>query len=52
VDLTRLAALVDTATLSCFNQDFFYEFSHKPLALLSEHFCRENFSSICVKEKF
>jgi hypothetical protein len=43
--------LVDTATLSCFNHDFFNEFSHKPLALLSEHFCREKFSSICVKEK-
>jgi hypothetical protein len=43
--------LVDTATLSCFNHDFFYDFSHEPLALLSGHFCRKKVSSICVKEK-
>jgi hypothetical protein len=30
----------------------FYEFPHEPLALLSEHFGREKFSSIFVKEKF
>jgi hypothetical protein len=51
-DPLGILALVDTATLSCFNHDFFYKFWHKPLALLSEHFCREKFSSICVKEKF
>jgi hypothetical protein len=30
----------------------FCEFSHEPLALISEQFFRENFSSICVMEKF
>jgi hypothetical protein len=30
----------------------FYEFPREPLALLSEHFCREKLSLICVKEKF
>jgi hypothetical protein len=29
----------------------FYEFPHEPLALLSEHFCREKLSSICVEAK-
>jgi hypothetical protein len=51
LDPLGILALVDTATLSCFNQGSFYEFSHEPLALLSGHFCCKKVSSICVKEK-
>jgi hypothetical protein len=52
LDPLGILALVDTANLSCFNHDFFFEFLCEPLALLSEHFGREKFSSICVKDKF
>jgi hypothetical protein len=51
LDPLGILALVDTANLSCFNHDFFFEFLCEPLALLSEHFGREKFSSICVKDK-
>jgi hypothetical protein len=51
LDPLGILALVDTATLNCFNHAFFYEFSHEPLALLSGRFYRKKVSSICVKEK-
>jgi hypothetical protein len=28
-----------------------YEFSHEPLALLSEHFCREKFYQFALRKK-
>jgi hypothetical protein len=53
VDLIRLAYLpwliLQPSVASAM---IFYEFPHEPLALLSEHFCREKPSSNCVKEKF
>jgi hypothetical protein len=51
VDLTRLAYLPRLILQpSVASTMIFYEFSHEPLALLSEHICREKFSSIRVKK--
>jgi hypothetical protein len=53
VDLIRLAYLPWLILqLSVASTMIFYEFPHEPLALLSEHFCHEKLSSICVKVKF
>jgi hypothetical protein len=51
LDPLGILALVDIATLSCFNRDFLRIFT-RALALLSERFYREKLSAICVKEKF
>jgi hypothetical protein len=53
VDLIRLAYLPWLILQpSVASTVILYEFPHEPLALLSEHFCREKLSSICVKENF
>jgi hypothetical protein len=53
VDLTCLAYLPWLILQpSVASTMIFYEFSHEPLAFLSEHFCREKIISIRVKEKF
>jgi hypothetical protein len=53
VDLTRLAYLPWLILQpSVASTTIFYEFSHEPLALLSEHICCEKISSMCVKEEF
>jgi hypothetical protein len=51
LDLLGTLALVDIATLSCFNRAFL-RILHEPLALLSQRFYRKKLSPIWVKEKF
>jgi hypothetical protein len=50
LDPLGILALVDIAT-SVASTVIFYEFPHKPLALLSERFYRKKLSAICVTEK-
>jgi hypothetical protein len=49
LDPLGILALVDIATLSCFNRDFL-RISTRPLALLPERFFREIFLAVFIKE--
>jgi hypothetical protein len=44
-------ALVDTATLSCFNHNFSTNFHMSPLLFYYNNVITKNFSAICAKEK-
>jgi hypothetical protein len=51
LDLLGILALVDIATLSCFNHDFSTNFYTSPLPFCKNDFFLKHFSAVFIKEK-